>query len=201
MAAGPRGKCGKTAQSDNPPPNPDLQPRHGYLLGAGSGRSLVAPLSNRWVRPTRWRSQTGDLTQGISRATGNFIMPLSKLTETDLRDGCRARLEMLELWLRRLIHEEFQKAYSADILNAKTPAGDFVLKKEIRENIAKKMTDQPERYKRPVDAALLDNLITIICKPDTYKRCFATALKDSFPQGAEEARNFLDRLLILLRHK
>ena len=127
-------------------------------------------------------------------------MPLSRLPERDLRDACRARLEMLELWLRRLIHEEFQKTYSADILNAKTPAGDFVLKKEIRENIAKKMTDQPERYKRPVDAALLDNLITIICKPDTYKRCFATALKDSFPQGAEEARNFLDRLVTPRNH-
>ena len=107
---------------------------------------------------------------------------------------------MLELPLRRLIHEKFQKAYSADILNAKTSAGYFVIKKEIRENIAKTMTDQPERFKRPVDAALLDNLITIICKPDTYKRCFATALQDAFPQGAEEARNFLGRLLTPRNH-
>jgi hypothetical protein len=127
-------------------------------------------------------------------------MPLSKLTEGDLRDACRARLEMLELWLRRLIHEQFEQIYSNDILNAKDAAGDFVVKKLIRENIAKHSSDRPGRYKRPVDAALLDDLITIICKPDTYKICFATALKAAFPQGAEEARNFLDRLLTPRNH-
>jgi hypothetical protein len=59
-------------------------------------------------------------------------MPLSKLPERDLRDACRMRLEMLELWLRRLIHEQFERIYSNDILNAKNAAGDFVLKKELR---------------------------------------------------------------------
>jgi hypothetical protein len=127
-------------------------------------------------------------------------LPLSKLTQLDLRDACRARLEMLELWLRRLIHEQFEQEYSKDILNAKNKAGDFVLKKRIRENIEKRLHDQPERYKRPVDAALLDDLITIICKPDTYKSCFAIALKVAFPQGAEEARNFLGRLLTPRNH-
>jgi hypothetical protein len=63
-------------------------------------------------------------------------MPLSKLTEGDLRDACRARLEMLELWLRRLIHEQFEQIYSNDILNAKNAAGDFVVRKQIRETIA-----------------------------------------------------------------
>jgi hypothetical protein len=121
-------------------------------------------------------------------------MPLSKLPERDLRDACRARLEMLELWLRRLIHEQFEQIYSNDILNAKNAAGDFVLKKRIRENIEKMFREQPGRYKRSVDAALLDDLITIICKPDTYNSCFATALKVAFPQGPEEARNFLGRL-------
>jgi hypothetical protein len=107
---------------------------------------------------------------------------------------------MLELWLRRLIHEQFEQNYSNDILNAKNTAGDFVVKKQIRENIEKRLCDEPGRYKRPVDAALLDDLITIICKPDTYKSCFSTALKVAFPQGPEEARNFLGRLLTPRNH-
>jgi hypothetical protein len=127
-------------------------------------------------------------------------MPLSGLTERDLRDGCRARLEMLELWLRRLIHEQFEQIYSNDILNAKNALGEFILKKQIRENIEKHLQERPGRYKRPVDAALLDDLITIICKPDTYESCFATALKDAFPLGNEEARNFLNRLLAPRNH-
>jgi hypothetical protein len=127
-------------------------------------------------------------------------MPLSKLPERDLRDACRARLEMLEVWLRRLIHEKFEQIYSNDILNAKNAAGDFVLKKELREHIEKHLRDRPGRYKRPVDAALLDDLITIICKPDTYTSCFATALAVAFPLGNEEARNFLNRLLAPRNH-
>jgi hypothetical protein len=62
------------------------------------------------------------------------------------------------------------------------------------------LRDQPGRYKRPVDAALLDDLITIICKPDTYTSCFATALEVAFPLGNEEARNFLNRLLAPRNH-
>ena len=115
----------------------------------------------------------------------------SRLTEPDLREACRARLEMLELWLRRLIHEQFEQIYSCDILNAKNAAGDFVVTKQIRANIEKTLSDRPGRYNRPVDAAHLDDLVTIICKPDTYRSCFETALKVAFPQGAEEARNFL----------
>ena len=38
-------------------------------------------------------------------------------------------------------------------------------------------------------------LATIICKPDIYTSCFATALAVAFPLGSEEARNFLNRLL------
>jgi hypothetical protein len=60
--------------------------------------------------------------------------------------------------------------------------------------------ERPGRYKRPVDAALLNDLITIICKPDTYESCFATALRVAFPLGNEEARNFLNRLLAPRNH-
>jgi hypothetical protein len=127
-------------------------------------------------------------------------MPLSRLTEGELRQACRERLEMLERWLRRLIHEQFEQIYSNDILNAKNAANDFVVKKRIRENVEKRLSDRPGRYGRPIDAALLDDLITILCKPDTYKACFASALNAAFPQGAEEARAFLDRLLTPRNH-
>src|SRR5271165_1203612 len=122
-------------------------------------------------------------------------MPLSKLTESELREACRAQIEMLELWLRRLVQEQFEQNYSNDILKAKNAVGQFVLNKEVRERIEKYLRDRPGCYNRPVDAALLGDLITIICKPDTYTSCFATALAGAFPLGNEEARNFLNRLL------
>jgi hypothetical protein len=123
-------------------------------------------------------------------------MPLSKLTELDLREACRARLEMLELWLRRLIHEQFEQIYSSDILNAKNAAGDFVVTKQIRANIEKTLSDRPGRYNRPVDAAHLDDLITIICKPDTYRSCFETPLKG---RGGGGVGGLLQRLTLSQR--
>ena len=101
----------------------------------------------------------------------------------------------VELWLRRLVQEQFEQQYSNDILKAKNAAGEFVLNKEVREHIEKYLRGRPGRYNRPVDAALLDDLITIICKPNTYTSCFATALAGAFPLGNEEARHFLKRLL------
>jgi hypothetical protein len=144
------------------------------------GSTDLAGTRTAWTQSGKPQAIEGlvpDLIQGV--------MPLAKLPERDLRDACRARLEMLELWLRRLIHEQFEQMYSNDILNAKNAAGDFVLKKELRERIEKHLRDRPGRYNRPIDAALLDDLIIIICKPDTYTSCFATALAVAFPLGNE----------------
>ena len=121
-------------------------------------------------------------------------MPLSKLSEHDLTQACEARLRILELWLRRLIIDRIQLKYSADILSAKNQNGDFIVKKDLRASVSKRMAERPGRYNRPVDALLLDDLVAVICKPDTYATCFKDALSTAFPWGVDEARTFLGRL-------
>jgi hypothetical protein len=57
------------------------------------------------------------------------------------------------------------------------------------------MAEHPERYRREIDALVLDDLIAILCKQDLYADCFAPALGRAFPQGNEVARTFLYRLV------
>ena len=102
---------------------------------------------------------------------------------------------MLELWLRRLVHERFVQVYASDILNAKTSSGDFIVNNKIRRSVEDNIRNRPGRYNRPIDATLLDDVIAIICNPQIYRSCFAAALARAFPEGAHEARTFLHRLL------
>lgn len=121
-------------------------------------------------------------------------MPLSRFTELELQAMCQVQLGMLELWLRRLIQDRFEYVYANDILHAKHSSGSFIVKKEIRESVRKRIQDRPGRYSRSIDAALLDDLISIICNPQIYRACFVAALICAFPGGADEARTFLHRL-------
>ena len=62
-----------------------------------------------------------------------------------------------------------------------------------QEDLARRTTE-PERYPRPIDAALLDNSIKIICKPGLFEH-FRDALKIAFPLGDVHARLTLEKLV------
>ena len=91
-------------------------------------------------------------------------MPLHALDEDDLRDHCRRALESLELWLRRLIDETLTEAYDQNFMTAQDDAGDYIIKSQIRKYLARRVEAEPDRYARPIDAALLDHLVAILCK-------------------------------------
>jgi hypothetical protein len=127
-------------------------------------------------------------------------MPFHALSDDERRSYCRREIEALELWLRRLVHETFSAAYGAAYLDATGPDGNRLFKSETARQVAARRTADPARYPRPVDATHLDDLVNVICKPESYKGHFRSALQSAFPQGAEEARTFLDRI-VTTRHK
>jgi len=116
------------------------------------------------------------------------------LSEADLREYCRRVMESLELWLRRLIDDVLTPTYGADYLNAQDDYGNYIINREVRENVAQRKRQEPQRYPRLIDAALLDDEIKILCHQELYGY-FRAALEGAFPDGMTEARTFLTRLV------
>jgi Swt1-like HEPN len=121
-------------------------------------------------------------------------MDLHLLSDDERRALCRRELEALELWLRRLIHEAFSAAHGAEYLDA-VDRGGRLIKKQVAGDIADRRAKEPLRYHRPVDAAHLDDLVTVLCNPQNWRHYFGAALSGAFPLGNEEARTFFGRLV------
>lgn len=121
-------------------------------------------------------------------------MPLHSVPQDKLRDQLRRRLEALESWLRRLIHEELTQHLGSDYLGACLPNGDFVLAKHLRSGIANRFKRCSGRYARPIDAADFKDMVDILTHVYLYDACFQPALKDRFEWGRMHTRTILERL-------
>ena len=116
-------------------------------------------------------------------------------TQEELRAYSKACIESLEIWARHLIHKKMVEEYGLDYVNCKDNNGQPIIKTEVREHIAYIMRNEPERCKRPVDALYMDHIIYFLCHPNLYSKLFKDALDYIYPQGKEEAREFLKRLI------
>jgi hypothetical protein len=68
-------------------------------------------------------------------------------------------------------------------------------KKSIVETLEERLKKEPHRYARKIDAVLLSDAIDIICNPNLFGPYFREPLKLAYPDGREEARTFMFRLL------
>lgn len=118
----------------------------------------------------------------------------SELKYSDLRSLCKDKLEGLEHWLRRLINETLSKEYK-DYFNHIDTAGNRLIPSRLMQKAIEKRSAEPERYPRLIDTLLLSDAIAIICKPELWKRHFQAPLNQAFPDGLNEAKTFLNRLL------
>ena len=62
-------------------------------------------------------------------------------------------------------------------------------------SIKERYESDTDRYKRIIDAALLDDLITITCHPNLYKDLYKQYFEPSYPSGNNELRNVLNILV------
>jgi len=70
-----------------------------------------------------------------------------------------------------------------------------MVRNEIARRLKERVTNEPRRFPRRIDAALLEDTIDIICNPELYRLHFVEALREAFPNGHVEARTFLERLV------
>lgn len=122
-------------------------------------------------------------------------MPLNSIGNDELRAQCKRIIENLELWLRRFINDRLIAEYGPDYLNSTKPDGDFRFRAKIRNELTQKVADNPTRFSRPIDAATLEQEIYFVCHPDLYTDQFKDGLVRAFPDGREECRTFLNRLI------
>lgn len=116
-------------------------------------------------------------------------------SDEELRAYCRNSIESLEMWARRLIHEKMVEKYGTQYINYQTPDENYIIKKEIREQVQFLSQKEPHRILRHVDALFLDHLIYFLCKPEWYKELFKEALDFMYPEGQDEVHTFLERLV------
>lgn len=122
---------------------------------------------------------------------------LAYRTNDELRAVCRKEIESLEHWARRLIHSILTENYGKEYFSYKFPSGEPLIKKEIATRVEKMHTEHPERYPRLIDAMFLGDISYILCKESLYNAHFRIALIETYPQGNEEVRIFLERIEII----
>lgn len=117
-----------------------------------------------------------------------------QFSQEELRALCRTHIETLEMWARRFIHGTLVQNYGKNYFDYKNSNGDPLINKEIRNNVLKLGEKHPQIKQRPVDGMYFEDLIKILCNPKLYKH-FKPALDYMYPQGNEEVRCFLSRLI------
>lgn len=122
-------------------------------------------------------------------------MLFNKYTEEEIRGISRRTLETLEYWLRQVIDESMKEKYGSDYLYAKDNGGGSILPIKLINKIIERKAAEEERYTRVIDASLLDDLITIICHPNLYDSLFKKYFKFNYPNGINELRLILNRLV------
>ena len=116
-------------------------------------------------------------------------------SEEQLRAICKTSIESLEMWARRLIHDEMTRKFGDRFAYVQTNDGNFLVKKEIRQHITFMRSKEPSRFQRDVDTLFFEHIIYFLCNQRFYKELFHNALLRIYPQGIEEARLYLERLI------
>jgi hypothetical protein len=120
---------------------------------------------------------------------------LNRMNDAEVRSLCKEKIESLEHWLRRLIDDTLTPIYG-DYFQYADQKGNRLIRSSLTQQVEARRHQEPSRYPRNIDAVLLEDSVYIICKPELFKQHFRMALEQSFPEGSEEARTFLNRLLV-----
>ena len=116
-------------------------------------------------------------------------------SDEELRTICRNHIENFEKWARIFIHNVLSEKIGDNYFHEKGADGNYRMKKAIVEKADKMMADEPLRFPTPLDTLFVEDIIYILCKPDFYRDYFSPYLHDMYPEGNNELRTFLERLI------
>lgn len=116
------------------------------------------------------------------------------LPDEQLRAICRTHIEALEKWMRLMLHLALTEKYGNDYLHVKNADGNYKFKTKLVENADKMKAAEPGRFPTLLDTLFLDDLIYMVCHNDIYST-LSGALRDFYPEGMQETRTFLNRIV------
>lgn len=116
------------------------------------------------------------------------------LTDEQLRSLCRTNIEALEKWARLMLHLVLTEKFGADYIHAKNPDGNYKFKTKLVEKADEMIKNEPGRFPTHLDTLFLEELIYMLCHQDVYP-LLSPHLKDFYPEGKEELKTFLGRVL------
>lgn len=120
---------------------------------------------------------------------------LYKFSEEELRSICRKNIESLEKWARIIVDKKLKESYGENYFYYKSDKGESLIKKAITDKSREMMERHPNRYSKPIDTLFLDEIKDILCNPNLYKKHFREFLSIMYPNGNEEVRIFLQRII------
>lgn len=130
----------------------------------------------------------------LSKGDSNMNNPLLKLSEIELRDLCRHRIDTFESWARRLLDETFKANYGDNYFDYMVSDSQPLVRSEIKKRIEQRIQDNPGRFPRRVDAILLEDIEYFLCRDDLYATFFKSILEPFF-SGVLEVRKIFSRLI------
>ncbi|MBI1936488.1 MAG: hypothetical protein HYS25_00025 [Ignavibacteriales bacterium] len=104
-------------------------------------------------------------------------------------------IENLEIWMRNIIDIELKSKYGDQYWEYQDSFGNRLISNGIIKEAKIRYDSEKTRYPRFVDSLFLDDIIRISCKPDLYNAVFKDYFVVAFPNGNNEARLFLSRLI------
>ncbi len=116
------------------------------------------------------------------------------LPTSHIRDICWENIENMEHWAKRFIHETLIDSYGCNYLNSIDDNNNQIIKKSIRDDVERRMSSDPRRYPRAVDALTLENIIEILCNDALFNNHFGVALSNEYPCGSKHVKHFLTQI-------
>lgn len=116
------------------------------------------------------------------------------LNQDELRIIVKNAIENFELWARRFIDKKLVAKYGTKWYDYKEN-GEALINSKLKAHIKRMLEQEPSRCPRAVDTLLIADVIKLLCRKDLYNSCFKDALKNAYPQGNDEAREFLMQLV------
>lgn len=120
--------------------------------------------------------------------------PLMELSEVELRDLCRHRIDTFENWSRRLLDETLKEKYGDNYFDYMVSETQPLVKSETKKRIDSRIQENPGRFPRRVDAILLEDIEYFLCRDDLYANHFKSILEPFF-SGVLEVRKVFSRLI------
>ncbi len=120
--------------------------------------------------------------------------PLFNISEAELKDYCRHKLDTFENWSRRLIDEALRDHYGDNYFDYLGEDNQPLVKSEIKRRVEDMTNKEPGRYPRKIDGIYLDDIGYFFCKNEIYDKCFKSIF-EQFYSGNNEIRNVIKRLV------